>query len=259
MDDPQGTQDQRCKTYCPVPPQMSRRSLLTQMSTLGVMTLVSCGRQQRSEPFTSDMKMEVKAGVEADTTAETTFDVCELTPPQIEGPYYLNLSDERSEMIRDRMGIPLLMNLRVTHRDCAPVAGALVEVWHADAHGVYSGFADQVEDTTGLEFLRGEAKCNQNGEVQFVSIYPGWYPGRAVHIHFKVSLHNTTLLTSQFYLPDEVSTQVYRQAIYEKRGEQDTLVSNDRFFLRAGDYKDLLMARVEPRHSGYMATIQVTV
>ena len=76
-----------------------------------------------------------------------------------------------------------------------------VEVWHANAQGVYSGFDGQTENTTGQDFLRGEAYSDAEGQVQLKSIYPGWYPGRAVHVHFKVSLHDSARITSQFYLP----------------------------------------------------------
>ena len=242
---------------------ISRRSALTQLSVLGVITLSACGKNQNAQGLSAGAEAGTMAGTEggmvAGAEAGTEMTFCEPTPSQIEGPYYLELSDERLDITEGRPGAPLMMQLQVTNSDCSPISGALVEVWHADAAGVYSGFSGQSEETRGLDFLRGEAETDDNGNVQFSSIYPGWYPGRAVHVHFKVSLDGNTALTSQFYLPDDISVQIYQQEVYVERGEQDTPVPTDRFFLDAGDAKERLMVSVEPNDSGYVAHLQITV
>ena len=95
--------------------------------------------------------------------------------------------------------------------------------------------------------------------MRFRSLYPGWYPGRAVHIHFKVSVDRSLRLTSQFYLPDEMSQEVYRGGLYQARGLQDTPLSHDRFLQELGDEHALLIAEVTPDHTGHIASLKITI
>ena len=183
---------------------------------------------------------------------------CELTPPQVEGPFYFGLDNTRTDMTGGRAGVPLQLNIAILDVSCLPISDALVEVWHADAAGVYSGFPNQGVDTTGEDFLRGEVVTNSEGNAQFNTIYPGWYPGRAVHIHFKVTVEGQLQVTSQLYLPDEISRSVYMEADYQDRGEQDTLVNRDRFF-NGAEGKERLMATVDANSSGYQAYLEIVV
>jgi len=162
-------------------------------------------------------------------------------------------------MAIDQEGVPLEINLSVVDQACQPVSGARVEVWHADVRGIYSGFAEQVVDTTNQDFLRGDMVSDTRGQVYFQSIYPGWYPGRAVHVHFKVSIDNTVRITSQFYLPDQVSHTVYQHATYQPRGMQDTPLSQDRFLQSTGHIQTNLIASVIPERAGYIAQLRITI
>jgi len=153
--------------------------------------------------------------------------VCTLTPQQTEGPYYLNNRLVRQDITEGRPGLELWLFYLVVHSDCTPVAGAVVDIWHTEALGTYSGFAQQ--GTPGQVWLRGVQTTNANGLVAFRSLYPGWYPGRATHVHVKVHLQNSTVLTTQTYFDDTLTTLVYDNIVpYTQRGSTGrTLNSRD--------------------------------
>lgn len=163
---------------------------------------------------------------------------CVLTPEQTEGPYFvdgnLNRSDIRTDPATGKVsaGVPLQLQLRVSAiRDgnCQPLPGAVVDIWHCDADGVYSG----VEGSPGL-FLRGLQVADAAGVVNFTTIYPGWYPGRAVHIHFKIRVAaaggRADVLTSQLYFDDAITDQVYRLQPYAKRPNRQPRNGGDSLF-----------------------------
>ena len=97
-----------------------------------------------------------------------------------------------------------------------------MDIWHANSQGVYSAVNDQ--GTTGEKFLRGYQVTDNNGTARFTTIYPGWYQGRAIHIHDKVRIFNgsekTLEWTSQIYLNNSVNEQVHRQPPYSKHDFQ---------------------------------------
>ena len=113
---------------------------------------------------------------------------------------------------------------------CAPIPGAVVDVWHADAAGDYSGFVDGShagEAGEGSTFLRGSQAADAAGIVEFGTVYPGWYPGRAVHVHVKAHLDGATVLTSQLYFPDDVTDAVHGEDPYADHGTRDTQNADD--------------------------------
>jgi protocatechuate 3,4-dioxygenase beta subunit len=157
---------------------------------------------------------------------------CVVRPALTEGPYFvdekLNRSDIRSDPADGsvRPGAPLRLALRVSRLArgvCAPLPGAMVDLWHCDAVGAYSDVQDPGGATLGKKFLRGYQTTDGDGLARFTTIYPGAYRGRAVHIHFKVRsaaggrVHD---FTSQLFFDDALSDQVYAQAPYTGRGEQ---------------------------------------
>ena len=146
-----------------------------------------------SVPAASALTGAARAAPLADAGA--LRNVCFLTPQSIEGPYYLDPKLVRAEIAEGRAGVPLRVDLRVVDgASCKPSERARVDVWHADAQGIYSGYEGQGDkanvSTTGQKFLRGTQFTNGEGAVSFKTIYPGWYEGRATHIHFKVLLED---------------------------------------------------------------------
>lgn len=160
-------------------------------------------------------------------------DVCVIIPEVTEGPYYFDPAMERADITEGRPGIPTRLRLQVVDAACAPMSGARVDIWHCDASGVYSGYAGQGDDrsvdTTGETFMRGTQFTAENGIVEFETVYPSWYRGRTTHIHFKIFLDETNILTGQIFLPDALSEYIYLNvAPYNDRsGARDTLNSND--------------------------------
>jgi protocatechuate 3,4-dioxygenase beta subunit len=192
---------------------------------------------------------------------------CILTAEQTEGPYFVDRRLKRSDIRADpsdgsvRAGIPLTLLLRISSIDaggCMPVAGAMVDIWHCDANGVYSDVADPSVRTAGKQFLRGYQVTDGNGAVQFTTIYPGWYPGRAVHIHFKVRAKSKSganhELTSQLYFDDAVTGRVHAQAPYSGRGKSIWTNERDGIFRHGGRH---LMLALAGSGQGYDASFDI--
>ena len=163
-------------------------------------------------------------------------DVCFLTPQSIEGPFYLDPKLVRTEIAEGRAGVPLRVDLRVIDgATCKPSKGARVDIWHADALGIYSGYPGQGDKadltTVGQKFLRGTQFTDSRGAVSFKTIYPGWYTGRATHIHFKVLVDDRNVLTGQMYFPDAINEFIYANipAYAGRRGPRAVVNANDRF------------------------------
>ena len=188
--------------------------------------------------------------------------VCVLTPQATEGPFYFDPNQIRQNIVEDRVGAPLRVAVRVMKMDdgCAPLKDALVDLWHTDAEGLYSGYPRQLggQDTSGQTFLRGMQVTDSDGIALFDTIYPGWYPGRTVHIHFKVHYRDNTYVTSQFYFPDDFTDRVYSQAPYSDRPDRPTRNANDSI-LRGDPAERNLLASVTEDGDGYFSSITVAV
>ena len=165
--------------------------------------------------------------------ARINFPACVVTPQQTEGPYFVNEMLLRSDLRTDpsdgqvSAGMPLTLTLRILSAGgtrCLPVADAMVDIWHCDAAGVYSDANDRAFKTVGKKFLRGYQITNQNGEVRFLTIYPGWYPGRAIHMHVKVRLKTRNArnyeFNSQLYFDETINDQVLQHAAYRRPGRR---------------------------------------
>ena len=129
--------------------------------------------------------------------------VCTLLPQAVEGPYYFDPRLVRADITEGRPGLAMQLKLQVIENGpCKPIANARIDVWHADAGGIYSGYAGQGDNrdtsTEGQAYLRGTQLTDADGNVTFKTVFPGWYPGRTPHIHVKVFLDEKTLLTGQF-------------------------------------------------------------
>jgi protocatechuate 3,4-dioxygenase beta subunit len=143
---------------------------------------------------------------------------CSVTPTEAKGPFPIKTPSQLviENITSDRTGVALLMNLTIQNRNnnCAALAGVLVDVWHCDREGNYSEYGTHAT----VNFLRGRQTSNADGNVSFITIYPGWYPGRAPHIHIEV-LRSTgaSLLVTQIAFPEDISSQVYTSALYAPR------------------------------------------
>jgi protocatechuate 3,4-dioxygenase beta subunit len=189
-----------------------------------------------------------------------------VRPEQTEGPYFvdemLNRSDIRSDPSDGsvRPGIPLALSFVVSRigNTCEPLAGAMVDVWHCDAAGVYSDVNDRSSGSTvGQKFLRGHQVTDTNGRAHFTTIYPGWYPGRTVHIHFKIRTEEagaTQEFTSQLYFDDAFSDQVFTNEPYAAKGQRGTRNENDGIYRDGGSQ---LLLNVIPTADGYAATFDI--
>jgi protocatechuate 3,4-dioxygenase beta subunit len=185
--------------------------------------------------------------------------MCALYPQQTEGPFYLDLDLLRTDITEGKPGAPLDLEITVLRSSgCAPIANALVDVWQCDVDGVYAGFPGQLGglDTTGQKFLRGTLATGADGRVVFRTIYPGWYPGRTTHIHFKVHLSATSIVTSQLYFPEDVTARVYQVAPYAPRGQKDTSNAMDSI-AQTGGMPPVLVVTQGP--TAYVGKVTVTV
>jgi hypothetical protein len=180
---------------------------------------------------------------------------CVLTPELTEGPYYVAGEKLRRDVTEGKPGTPLLLDLTVVNAStCKAVKNASVEIWHCDAGGVYSG---SVANNPGTNFLRGVQKTNAAGIATFKTIYPGFYQGRAVHIHVKVHVGGSVVHTGQLFFPATVTNVVYKRAPYSAHGTTpDTLNPNDSIF-RNGGSKGMLT--LKKRGVGYVGSIGMGV
>jgi protocatechuate 3,4-dioxygenase beta subunit len=165
---------------------------------------------------------------------------CAPTPDQEEGPYYRELVLARDDVTEGRPGSPLELIVSVLDASCTPVADVLVDVWHCDALGVYSWYAAAEEEgaigpalLAPGTFLRGSQRTGPDGTCRFRTIYPGWYPGRAVHIHAKAH-HADHVLTVQLYFPEDVTDSVHALPPYASRPRRDTTIDDDVIFPEGG-------------------------
>jgi len=157
---------------------------------------------------------------------------CVLTPEQTEGPYYISGEKYRRDITEGRAGVPLYLRLRVVDAStCKPIRGAAVDIWHADALGVYSGFGPGAKSRT---FMRGIQRTDANGLARFRTVYPGWYRGRTVHIHVKVHVAGNVVHTGQLYFPDSLTDKVFRRKPYSRRPRRATRNANDFVFAQGG-------------------------
>jgi protocatechuate 3,4-dioxygenase beta subunit len=180
---------------------------------------------------------------------------CVLTPEMTEGPYYLPGDKVRRDMREGKRGVPLTVRATVLDvSSCKPITGAAVDLWHCDAAGTYSGFAQ--EGTEGETFMRGIQRTDRKGVARFTTIYPGWYSGRTVHIHVQVSAGGNVLHTGQLFFPERLTDAVFRRAPYNRRPNRDTRNAADSIFRNGGARSMLKLTR---QGSGYVGRITMGI
>jgi protocatechuate 3,4-dioxygenase beta subunit len=271
---------------------LSRREVLGLLGAAGATLLVGCGPSQTGAGATAapagaatpalnaeaatavalpgNPTAQATAAAEAATVAAGNATVaaggalpaCVVRPEVTEGPYYVAEDLVRADIRTDtatgaaREGAPLRLTFnvsQVSNGACTPLQGATVEIWHCDAAGQYSDVSDRSFNTKGQNWLRGALVTDANGRATFTTIYPGWYPSRAVHIHFKVRPDATKEFTSQLFFDDALSDQVLAQAPYASKGKRDTLNSTDSI------YQSLLLVTATKTGEGYAATFDIGI
>ena len=180
---------------------------------------------------------------------------CVLAPEQTEGQYYITGEKLRRDITEGRPGTKLVLRMTVVDAStCRAIRGAYVDIWHADASGVYSGFGAGAASRT---FMRGVQRTDAHGLASFRTVYPGWYQGRTTHIHVKVHVGGNVVHTGQLYFADSLTDAVYRRAPYRSRPNRDTRNSND-FVFADGGKRSLLSVHADGQ-GGYVGSIVLGV
>lgn len=198
---------------------MNRKKFI-QKSLLGMGSIVAL------PAFTTSCSKE-ETGTPATDGSDT--DGCVISPRETAGPFPIKTPSQlvQENIISDRTGVALLITITVQDQsdDCQPLAGVLVDVWHCDKDGNYS----QYDNFANANFLRGRQTTDANGQASFISIFPGWYSGRAPHIHIEILDANAnSLLVSQIAFPESTYTAVYNSTGYN--GAPDTSNTQDNIF-----------------------------
>ena len=225
---------------------LSRRQALGVIgAAAGAVTAAACGSETATSPTSTA----------ATTTTSSTNAACVVTPSETAGPYPSRADFVRGDIREDRQGTPLTLTITVVNASsgCAAVANADVEIWHCDVAGDYSQYGSQ----TARTFLRGIQTTNAGGQVAFTTIYPGWYQGRATHIHAEVTVAGRSVKVTQIAFPESVNNTVHASGVYASRGANPTSNASD------GIFADSLAAElVTPAGSpsgGYTAAFQIAI
>lgn len=203
-------------------------------------------------------------------TAQIAALSCVVKPEQTEGPYFVDEKLNRSDIRADpsdnavKPGVPLQLAFRVSQiagDACTPLSGAQVDVWHCDALGVYSDVQDRsFGNTQGKKFLRGYQVTDAQGIAKFITIYPGWYQGRAVHIHFKIRTKPASNVghefTSQLYFDDALTDQIHAQAPYASKGQRNIRNEADGIYSNGGSQ---LLLNLTKEGDGYTTTFDIAM
>jgi protocatechuate 3,4-dioxygenase beta subunit len=235
----------------PIGRVLSRREALAVLGTTSALLLLGC------------------SGDGDDVSTPSGSSACVVRPELTEGPYYVDEELNRSDLRGDpsdgsvRPGTLLALTFNVSSaagNACTPLAGAIVDVWHCDAAGVYSDVADGGFNSVGKKFLRGYQLTGNDGVAKFTTIYPGWYRGRAVHIHFKIrsSASSTSAyeFTSQLFFDDALTDEVHAQEPYASKGRRDTRNAQDGIYSQGGSQ---LVLEAAPTADGYAATFTIAL
>jgi protocatechuate 3,4-dioxygenase beta subunit len=228
--------------------KIARRDAIVMIGAAGAALAFGCG----SESTPTSPTTTAAAGAAPPTTGGTNT-ACAVTPSETVGPFPSLTDLFRSDIREDRPGTPLTLTISVvnTNNSCSPVAGANVEVWQCDAAGNYSEYGNQGSRT----YLRGIQTTNAQGQVTFTTVYPGWYQGRATHIHVEVVRDGVSSKVTQIAFPESTNAAVYGMGIYAPRGQNPT--SNTRDMVFADSLNSELAAVSGDPATGLSATFQV--
>ena len=228
--------------------KIGRREAMAMLGAAGAGLVAGCGGDTPTSPTTTT------SGT-ATTTGGGTNAACAVTPTETIGPYPSLTDLIRSDIREGKSGTTLTLTITVvnTNNSCAPVENAQVEIWQCDAAGNYSQYGSQTAQT----FLRGLQTTNSNGEVTFTTIYPGWYQGRATHIHVEVVRNGASAKVTQIAFPDSTNAAVYATGVYASRGSNPTSNTQDNIF--ADSLASELASVSGDAASGMTATFRVGI
>ena len=237
-----------------------RRMMLAGLGAVYAAAVAACGGTQTGSTSTPSPSP-------SSSPTDVPVPTCVVTPSETEGPYFVDERLNRADIRVDpadgsvRPGVPLTLTFNVAKvgTSCSALQGAQVDVWHCDALGSYSDVS--AEGTTGKRYLRGYQLTDSTGKVTFTTIYPGWYRGRAVHIHFKVRTFSGAQkmfeFTSQIFFDDAISDEVFKQSPYGARGSRDTRNAADMVYTSNNNSGASLLAGVTKSASGYAAAFGI--
>jgi protocatechuate 3,4-dioxygenase beta subunit len=248
----------------PIGRVLSRREALALLGAAGAAMLAACapGQSGSTQPTSAATQASSVAAQTTSTVTLGSLPSCIVRPALTEGPYFVDEKINRSDIRPDpsdgtvKEGALLTLAFRVSqinNSGCVPLADAQVDIWHCDAQGVYSDATDPGFNTVGKKFLRGYQVTDANGAIQFTTIYPGWYQGRAVHIHFKIRA-GAYEFTSQLFFDDALTDQVHAQAPYASKGQRTLRNAGDNIYQNGGSQ---LLLDVTQNDQGYAATFDI--
>ncbi len=226
--------------------KINRRELIGAMGAAASAAVAfGCGSSPTSPTSTSTTP----------TTTTGTNAACAVTPTETLGPYPSLTDLMRSDIREGKSGTLLNLTVKVVNANngCSAVSGANVEIWHVDAAGNYSQYGTQTTQT----YLRGIQTTNANGEVTFTTIYPGWYQGRATHIHLEVTINGRSVKVTQIAFPEAVNNTVHATGVYASRGSNPMSNAADGIF--ADSLSSELITPTGDTTNGFAATFQVGV
>jgi protocatechuate 3,4-dioxygenase beta subunit len=250
----------------PVGRLLTRREMLALLGMGGLALVAGCSGGS------GDGTPQARATGSANTPGRTapmsaaTVPACVGQPALTEGPFFVDAKLNRSDIRTDTAsgaasaGVTLALTLLVSSvaDACTPLSGALVDLWQCDAAGAYSDAQDPTFDTRGKDFLRGFQATDEDGRARFTTIYPGWYPGRAVHVHFKIRSTAASgaagEFTSQLFFDDALTDRVHAASPYAAKGNGRLRNEADTFYQESGG---LLTLDATPSGDGYEATFHI--
>jgi protocatechuate 3,4-dioxygenase beta subunit len=233
-------------------PLSRREALGTLGAAVGAAVVGGC-----SSPTSAS---ETTAGTTTAATGGTVSSAaCAVSPNETIGPFP-SLNDMfRSDITEGRPGLPVALTITVVNAGnaCSPVSGANVEIWQCDVEGHYSQYNQQGYDGRTATYLRGIQTTDSSGRVTFTTLYPGWYQGRATHIHVEVTLNGRSVKVTQIAFPENVSAAVYATGVYAAKGQNPTTNASDNVF--SDGVASQLASLVGSPSSGYTAAFTVGV
>ncbi|GIH89975.1 intradiol ring-cleavage dioxygenase [Planobispora siamensis] len=252
--------------------RVSRRTALAGIGSIGLGALLAACGGDAGTPTAVTTTSGSTATITPRSTGTSGLEdlfaganTCTLTETTTQGPYYFDADKVRSDIREDREGTPLRVAVKIQDGEtCEPLSGAVVEIWHCDAGGLYSGAeamssgqggpggggpGGDLEPADDKRYLRGAQVTGADGIVQFVTIWPGWYPGRTVHIHAMVHVGDARVLITQMMFDEDLNTKVFESRPYARRTGRDTFNDGDDI------YRPSMLMKVTRRGGDYVGAI----